>query len=648
MHVPRITALVVALPLLISARGVAPGGGVSAVLEGQEEGNFEKLRKLRSKKRAKEAQIHALNKGADSRSEKPRKRIRELQGEVEDLGKSIGGLIPELLQELLKDLRSDAAEACSRATARLAQVGTPAIPDLESMAKSGTPEEQALAKTALKWIQDFEAGDSGLWKQWALKAEASSEYGEEDWSAQQACGKPDTKVAGDRPTAWTSENPDEGEEWLELTYRASVRPLGIRVHETFNPGAVVKIEGQDAGKKWRVLWQGKDEAKAAPACLDVQVEPQDFATRVVRVTLDTSLVKGWNEIDAVQLIGEPTGEALPPVEGASPELTEKERRDFVEKGVNEAIDKGLQALRDMQRESGLYLWNGHTQHGATSLALYTFLAAGRALDDPAAAKALDWLLNNEFRPWRHSDYPTYSYSLIAVAMSYAIPRMMPGKTRDRAVSALQRAADWLSSAQAKGGGWGYDTKKEFHDHSNGQFAILGLRAAANAGAKVKKEVWEREVGHYKSSQVKDGGWAYHCGKEFGGQASTTTMTAAGVMGMAIALGSVGAERTADSLASDPSIRRGLAAMKAQWDRGSGRRGGLDYYLLYSIERACMVTGQPLLGDVDWYVEGAFKILRRQRADGRWDKGDDQVADQCFALLFLKRAYVPVPTPSNAK
>jgi hypothetical protein len=126
------------------------------------------------------------------------------------------------------------------------------------------------------------------------------------------------------------------------------------------------------------------------------------------------------------------------------------------------------------------------------------------------------------------------------------------------------------------------------------------------------------------------------------------MTAAGVMSLAMALGSVGSPRTAQSLAGDAAIKRGSSAMKVHWDKGVTRSGIPNYYLLYSIERACMVTGQRLLGDVDWYVEGSWILIRYQNTDGLWGSGQDAVVPQCFALLFLKRAFVPVQTPSNAK
>ena len=608
----------------------------------QQEGKIELLRRLRRDRRHKEAEVESLKKDA-SGDEINRGKIKVLQDEVAALEKSIGHLIPEVLQELLNDLKGGTQEAHPRTTARLAEVGTPAVPGLERLARSGPSEgERERADAALNLIRDVGAVNDGLWYQWAGGAEASSEWNE---NARMACGEPDSQRPGDGRTSWASREPDGGKEWLELAYRAAVRPVHIRIYESFNPGAIVRVEAQDAGRMWQVLWKGKSGRPKAPACMDVRLDRPSFATRVLRITLDTARVKGSNQIDAVQLIGEPTGEAVPLADPAKSEYSEMERWEFVGKNLKESVDKGLEALRAMQMPSGVF--EGPSRHAATALAVYTFLASGKTPADPAPAKALDWLLNNPFSK-SQSGYETYEISLVAVAMSYALPQIKPKAVRNRASSTLQKAADWLAAAQRKDGGWSYRAKGEGHDHSNGQFAILGLRAAANGGATIDKEVWERELRHYRTSQVKDGGWVYsdcdHAGQ--GDRRSHPGMTAAGIMGTALALGSVGKEQDPESLAADVSIRRGLAALKNQWAKGVAQAAP-DFYVLYSIERACMLTGQRLLGDVDWYLEGAWKLLRRQHENGRWMHGTDPVS-QCFALLFLHRAYVPVPTPSNAK
>jgi enterochelin esterase-like enzyme len=261
----------------------------------------------------------ALQVPQDGKVEELRRLRRERRlKETDALRASIQALLPEVIQALMKDLRAGVPAA----TSRLAEIGSPAIPELEALAKSGTPDEQARAKTVLKLIAHFEAGDGGLWKQWAAGAKASSEYNgqgkadDADWSAAQACGRPDTETDGDHPTAWASHKPDDGDEWLELTYKAAVRPARVRIHESFNPGAVAKIEALDEEKKWRVVWKGTDTTTASPGVLDAALEASSFATRTIRITLDAAGVEGWNEIDAVQLIGEPAGDAVPPVDEA--------------------------------------------------------------------------------------------------------------------------------------------------------------------------------------------------------------------------------------------------------------------------------------------------------------------------------------------
>jgi len=105
--------------------------------------------------------------------------------------------------------------------------------------------------------------------------------------------------------------------------------------------------------------------------------------------------------------------------------------------------------------------------------------------------------------------------------------------------------------------------------------------------------------------------------------------------------------------------------------GRGPPGRMwQYYYLYGLERACVITGKRYLGAHDWYAEGARLLVDAQKNDGRWKPGDQlggfgggpgmgavfqtDILDTCFALLFLKRATIipkrpvlegPVTTPS---
>ncbi len=153
-----------------------------------------------------------------------------------------------------------------------------------------------------------QAQDSNqLASQWASAASASSQYGETDYAPSQVTGEPNTLIAGDFGTAWAASEPNAGQETLTLTYTHAVVPYGIQIHETYNPGAVVAVEAYDtANQQWTKLWEGKAGVVDTPMrVFSPRLTPAEFATATIRLVLDTSVVDGWNEIDAVQLLGRP-------------------------------------------------------------------------------------------------------------------------------------------------------------------------------------------------------------------------------------------------------------------------------------------------------------------------------------------------------
>ncbi len=149
------------------------------------------------------------------------------------------------------------------------------------------------------------AADMGLTEQWATSAEASSAYGDTNWSAQQATGEPDTLDGGDTPTAWAAASADSEVESLVLAFDVPVIPAGIEIYESYNPGAIVLIEVLDPNTdEWVVVWEGTaDTAGENVAIFSPALTSVEFATNQVRLTIDEPAVPGWNEIDAVKLIG---------------------------------------------------------------------------------------------------------------------------------------------------------------------------------------------------------------------------------------------------------------------------------------------------------------------------------------------------------
>jgi hypothetical protein len=143
---------------------------------------------------------------------------------------------------------------------------------------------------------------------WATSAEASSAYGSDRYSARQATGAPNVPHYGDYGEAWASKTPDGTEEWLKLTFAKPVRATAVRVRQTYNPGAISKIEAFAADGRSAVVWSGKDPtayAKNQIAWFTATFVPPPFPVQTIKLTLDSVNVKGWNEIDAVQLVGDP-------------------------------------------------------------------------------------------------------------------------------------------------------------------------------------------------------------------------------------------------------------------------------------------------------------------------------------------------------
>lgn len=120
------------------------------------------------------------------------------------------------------------------------------------------------------------------------------------WAPSQAIGAPDASP-GDNQRAWATLGADEGAQWLELDYASEVPIEAVRIFENHNPGAVVKVEAL-ASDGPVVIWQGDAPKKPEPHVFEVAAQAKSTARRI-RITLDTSKIPGWNEIDAVELIG---------------------------------------------------------------------------------------------------------------------------------------------------------------------------------------------------------------------------------------------------------------------------------------------------------------------------------------------------------
>ncbi|HEY1378118.1 MAG TPA: DUF4159 domain-containing protein [Gemmataceae bacterium] len=326
--------------------------------------------------------------------------------------------------------------------------------------------------------------------------------------------------------------------------------------------------------------------------------------------------------------------------------------------VRTAIDRGVQFLKNEERGRGN--WESSLSQagiaasrpgGATALALLALLNCGVKPDDPVIRRGLDWLRAVE---------PVHTYVVGLQTMVFA----EVGDPKD--LPRIQRNVDWLIQARVfRGGvlhGWGYTADVSGTDYSNSQYALLGLYAGKQAGAKIDLSVWDSIWKFYRDTQQPDGGWVYSF--DYGNNGSTLTMTVAGLCGVSIAAEELDAgQRRLNADGSDPlcgryvendAIRRALEWLGEGDVFGNGRfrfsDRGHTFYNVYGIERAGRLTGRRLLAGHDWYRDGCeFLCLptsdARQHDDGSWylSGGADGAVSisTSFALLFLSKGRTPI-------
>jgi hypothetical protein len=142
--------------------------------------------------------------------------------------------------------------------------------------------------------------------QWAVGAEASSVFAEPEWSPEKVLGPPDSPGCGDYQFAWASAASD-GIDQLTVFFSVPVLPVEINIHQSFNPDQVVKVEVYNLEREvfFTVLQKNPETVdRPCPYQLSVSVTEIDFPTDQIRITVDQSqLGLGWNEIDAVELVG---------------------------------------------------------------------------------------------------------------------------------------------------------------------------------------------------------------------------------------------------------------------------------------------------------------------------------------------------------
>lgn len=273
---------------------------------------------------------------------------------------------------------------------------------------------------------------------------------------------------------------------------------------------------------------------------------------------------------------------------------------------------------------------------------------------------------------------------------------------------IREMTDWLGSrvvtpnfggTESPGKAWRYPGEAgdgSSVDASNTQYAVLGLKSASRMGVQIKDpNMWKQVCEYFISVQEADGptvnrkppqvkptgeyvfaggpegeadkarGWSY-LPKVDAHHPPTGAMTTAALAALITAKSALyeakvlPANKDLESKI-DRAINDGLAwltnfySIEQNPSSNKGMNVGWHYYYLYGLERAGVLAQQEFFGKNAWYIDGAKLLTSKQAAEGYWDSNSaaahpaagtegNRICDTCFALLFLKRATVPVKVP----
>jgi hypothetical protein len=184
----------------------------------------------------------------------------------------------------------------------------------------------------------------------------------------------------------------------------------------------------------------------------------------------------------------------------------------------------------------------------------------------------------------------------------------------------------------------------FGDNSNSQYAALGLRACAEAGIDIDPRCLKKALAWWEGCKKGDGGFGHDRGGT--GDPAWGSMTVGGVGALIIYDWLLG-----KPWKTDKSVLRGMKWLNDNWDLTKNPRSEFrehlprfQYYYLYGIERVGMLYGTDMIGEHDWYEEGARYLLNCQLPNDGWQSnhGSSGALDTCFAVLFLRRSTKPLP------
>ncbi|MFQ5429334.1 MAG: DUF4159 domain-containing protein [Phycisphaerae bacterium] len=274
--------------------------------------------------------------------------------------------------------------------------------------------------------------------------------------------------------------------------------------------------------------------------------------------------------------------------------------------------------------------------GPSALVAFALLSAGVKTTEPRMARLLDALAAQDTR-----EAGTYVHSLRAVVWSLLLDGRVSNRHKRRYRRLLDQDMNWLMRAMSGDGGYGYGQSGGRSDHSNTQFANLGLWSGAIANIEVARRYWLATAKHWINAQHPGGGWGYQARS----LQPRSSMTVAGCNSLYIVLDRYYAQadepyRYFEGVRPNKKARKRMERIYRAIEDGDAflklhPPNILQFYgyELFGLERLGLASGRAQIGGVDWFRHYTPLVARRI-----W--GKNLVAD-AFALIFLVHGQAPI-------